>query len=239
IAVRDTMPVTVSVYNRGSSPIALESASLIGQLGVASKRVPPILPDSVGRQMLHFVGADSPTIPWWLRRPMRGDMFNQPLSEMIAGEDHLQSSGVEVVLRMGGVSVPVTEAPIVYRFADPARGEVRRPVATVPEISVLLEHEIEYARANAPLDRTLLVYVHSAATAPRDVEVSLALPAGLSADSSHRHVTLPAFGDATLHFRVHGRMAPGRDSIRAVATTSASPGRTFALGFVPIEYEHI
>ena len=37
--------------------------------------------------------------------------------------------------------------PIVYRYADAALGEVRRPIATIPEISVLLEHEVEYARA--------------------------------------------------------------------------------------------
>jgi hypothetical protein len=49
-------------------------------------------------------------------------------------------------------------------------------------------------------------------------------------------VTLPAFGEANLEFRVHGRLAPGRDSIRAVATAS---GKQFARGYIPIEYEHI
>lgn len=236
IAVRDTMPVTVSVYNQGKTPIAFESVSLTNQLAMASKPARPILPDSVGRQVLRYVGADSPTMAWWLRRPMHGDMFTQPLGPMITGEDRLQTSGVEALLRVGGVSVPVTVGPIVYRYADPARGEVRRPVATVPELSVLLEHEIEYARANSPLDRTTLVYVHSAATTPRDVAVSLALPPGVTADTATRRVTLPAFGDATLYFRLHGRMTPGRDSIRATATTN---GQTYALGFVPVEYEHI
>ena len=68
--------------------------------------------------------------------------------------------------------VPVRSGPIVYRFADPARGEVRRPVATIPEISLLMQREVEYARANAPFDRTMLVYVHSAASSPRDVRPS-------------------------------------------------------------------
>jgi hypothetical protein len=113
---------------------------------------------------------------------------------------------------------------------------VRRPVATVPEISVLLEREVEYARANTPIDRMMLVFVHSAATAPRDVDVTLQLPAGLTADSATRRVALKAFGDASLYFRVRGRLAPGRDSIKAVAS---SHGERFTQGFVPIEYEHI
>jgi len=116
------------------------------------------------------------------------------------------------------------------------RGEVRRPLATVPEITVLLQHDVEYARANTAFDRAMVVAVRSATPAPRDVEVSLVLPKGLTADSSVRRVTLHPFGDATLFFRVTGRMTAGRDSIRAIAK---SHGESFSLGFLPVEYEHI
>jgi hypothetical protein len=106
----------------------------------------------------------------------------------------------------------------------------------VPELDVLLEHEVEYARANEPLDRTMRVTVHSAATSPREVDVSLELPRGLGADSGVRHLALPALGEASVSFRVRGRLAAGRDSVRAVATVHERP---FSRGFVPIEYEHI
>jgi hypothetical protein len=124
----------------------------------------------------------------------------------------------------------------VYRYADAALGEVRRPISTIPEISVLLEHEVEYARAGAPFDRMMRVFVHSAATSTREVDVSLAVPAGLKADSATRHVTLKPFGDANLYFRVQGKLPVGRDSIVASAS---SHGESFTIGFVPIEYEHI
>jgi hypothetical protein len=101
---------------------------------------------------------------------------------------------------------------------------------------VLLEHQVEYARANSAFDRVMLVNVHSAASSPRDVDVTLALPQGLTADTATRHVTIPAFGDANLYFHLRGRLTPGRDSIRA---TAVAHGQRFALGFVPIEYEHI
>ena len=235
VALRDTAPVTVTVYNQGKTPISVESVSLIGQLGMASKQARTIPPDSSARQALAYRG-NVLSWPWWLRRPLNGDTFTQPLTEMVTGEDRLRDSGVEVGLRIGGVPITVRTGPIVYRYADAALGEVRRPVATVPEISVLLEHEVEYARANSPFDRTFRVYVHSAAAASRDVDVSLALPAGLKADTATRHVSLKAFGDANLYFRVTGRMSPGRDSIVA---TAKSHGESFNLGFVPIEYQHI
>ncbi|MDB4878270.1 MAG: LmbE family protein [Gemmatimonadetes bacterium] len=238
IAERDTMPVTLSVYNQGKTTVSIESVSLTDQLSVASKQARPIRPDSLGRQTLRYRAADMPTLPWWLRRraPAGSDMFNQSSAEMVIGDDRLQSSGVEAVLRIDGIAVPVRTGPIVYRFGDRARGEVRRPISTIPEISVLLQHEVEYARANAPFDRMMLVAVHSAATTPREVDVSLALPPGLKADSAKRHLTIPAFGDASVYFRVQGRLAAGRQKITATAT---SHGENFTLGFVPIEYEHI
>jgi LmbE family N-acetylglucosaminyl deacetylase len=236
VAVGETMPVTVTLYNQGEVPVGFESVALTNALGMASRQPRTIPPDSIGVQTMTYNGGVNPTLPWWLRRPRRGDMFQQPLHEMIVGEDRLESSGVETTVRIAGVGVPVRSGPIVYRFADPARGEVRRPVATIPEVSVLMQREIEYARANVPFDRTMLVYVHSGSSSPRDVSITLELPAGLTADSATRKLTLPAFGDANLYFHVTGRLATGRHRVRAVATVG---GKTSSVGFVPVEYSHI
>jgi len=236
VAEHDSMPVTISLYNQGTSTVAIESASLTDQLAVVTKQARPILPDSVGRATLMYHGADAPTVPWWLRRKQQGDMFNQSSAEMVVGDDRIETSGADVVLRMNDVSIPVRVGPIVYRYGDHALGEVRRPIATIPEISLLLEHEVEYARANAPFDRSMLVYVHSAASTPRAVDVTLALPAGLKADTAVRHLTLQPFGDAHVYFHLTGRLAAGRQKISASAT---SHGEKFTLGFVPVEYEHI
>jgi len=237
VATRDTMSVTLSVFDQGSVPVTLETASLIGQLGVTTLRqARTVMPDSVTRLTMAFRGSDSPTIAWWLRRRMYRDMFTQPMLEMVTGEDRLQETGAVVTLRIGDTRFPYRTGPIVHRFADPVRGEVRRPVSTIPEISVLLQHEVEYARANAPFDRMMLVFVHSAVATPRDVDVSLMLPKGLTADSATRRVTLPGFGDANLYFRLRGRLTAGHDSIKAIAR---SGNATYSLGFVPIEYEHI
>lgn len=241
IAERDSVPVTISVYNQGRTPIVFERAAIPARRTAASPAM-SIAPDSAGRQTLVYHAGFSPTLPWWLSRQRRGDTFVEPAGpghvaeEMITGEDRLQTSGVDAVLQIGGADVAVRAAPIVHRFADPALGEVRRPISIVPEITVLLEHEVEYARANAPFDRVMLVFVHSAASVPRDVDVSLALPPGLRADTTVRHVTLKPFGDANLYFRVRGRLAAGRHQIAANASVGDD---SYNLGFVPIEYEHI
>jgi LmbE family N-acetylglucosaminyl deacetylase len=236
VAARDSIPVTVAVYNQGKTQVVLEAASLGGQPTAAAQASKVVQPDSAGRMTLMYHAQLALTMPWWLRSKPVGDMFTQPVLPMIAGEDRLQDSGAQVVVRIGGVDVGVLAAPIVHRFADRARGEVRRPLATVPEVSVLLQHEVEYARANAPFDRTMIVSLRSGVTTDRDVSVSLELPAGLKADTAVRHVTLKPFGEATVNFRVQGRLAAGRQSISAIATSN---GQQYALGYVPVEYEHI
>ena len=236
IAERDTLTVAVTVYNQGKMPVVFERASLLGQPAPPSQQPRTIAPDSVARQALLYRAGSDPTSPWWLKSRPYGDTFTQPLAQMVIGEDRLQSSGAEAIIGIDGVRIPVRAAPIVHRFADAVRGEIRRPLATVPEISVLMQHDVEYARANAAFDRAMMVTVRSAATAPRDVDVSLALPNGLTADSAVRHVTLQPFGDAKLFFRVRGRLAPGRDSIKAIAK---SHNESFSVGYLPIEYAHI
>jgi hypothetical protein len=235
VALRDTAPVTVSVYNQGKTTISLEGASLIGQPGSVSANSRTIQPDSSAQ--LHLVyHATALSEAWWLRKPMHGETFTQPLTPMITGEDRLHDSGVAVELRIDGAPVTVTAAPIVHRYADAALGEVRRPIATVPEISVLLDRQVEYARANTPFDRTFHVLVRSAATAACDVDVTLELPRGLTADSATRRVSLEPGGNANLYFRVKGKLSAGRDSVVATAT---SHGESYSLGYVPIEYAHI
>ena len=196
--------------------------------------------DSAGQQRApgaRAIAATCLTWPWWLRRPLKGDTFTQPLTEMVTGEDRLRDSGVEVGLRIGGVPITVRTGPIVYRYADAALGEVRRPVSTVPEISVLLEHEVEYARANAPFDRTIpRVRALGGDGAARRRRVARA--AG-GAEGRHGDASRVAQGRSATRISIsacRGKLSPGRDSIVATAT---SHGESFNLGFVPIEYEHI
>ncbi len=180
VAEDDTLPVSVAVFNEGRTSIEFARAELTGARPASSSPARPVAPDSVARVTLQFHAASTPSYSWWLRYPLNGDVFNfgntgnAVAPELIVGEDRLGESSVEVTLRIAGATVTVPAGPIVRRFADRARGEIRRPLATVPAISVLLEHEVEYALANHPFDRTITVHVRSAEPAPCDVDVSLA-----------------------------------------------------------------
>lgn len=236
IAEGDSMPVTVSVYDRGPLQIEVDDAGFPAR-GFVMGNSHIVPSDSTYRTTLMYHAPREPTLSWWIRRPRTGDVFDlDEASELVVGEDAARTSAVDLPMSVGGVHFTLPVTPIVYRLANPARGEEQRPIATVPEIAVVLPDEVEYARANAPLDRMITVSIRSAATGPRDVDVRLTLPAGLRADTPGRRVSLPPFGAANVTFRVRGTPAPGR---YAIAATAVTHGEQFHLGYLPIEYEHI
>ena len=240
VAVGDTIPVTIAVYNQGPETVRLLGAQAGMQYGMGiNHRVAPVdvARDSATRVTLSVL-AQAASVPWWLTIGKRGDVFALPAMPlpMAEGEDRLADSYARVTLRIADVPVTVEAGPIVYRFADPARGEQRRPLAAVPPIALTLDGEVQYARAGVAFDRKFDVHVTSATTAARSVTVTLTLPAGLRADSVVRRVALDSGGSATLSFRVRGNLPVGRHTISAMA---ASNGEEFAIGYLPIAYEHI
>jgi LmbE family N-acetylglucosaminyl deacetylase len=250
-AASDTLPVAVEVYNRGEVPVVLEGITVGGdETFTRTEATVPrtIQPDSVSTDTLHLWSA-RPTLAWWLAHPRSGAMFNPGDShgdtlrgspfgvrQLVRGEDRVRTTAAVVRLRIADAPVRAVVSPIVYRYADPSEGEVRRPVASVPAITVLLEREIEYAPAGRPIDRTVRVWLQSATTRVREVTVSLTLPEGLRADSVRRTLTLPPNGRASVPFRVRGTLRAGWSSISAQAT---SEGAEYRAGYVPVEYPHI
>jgi hypothetical protein len=148
---------------------------------------------------------------------------------------------------------------MVYRFADPVKGEIRRPIALVPAVSLRVEQPIQYVPANRAFERVVRVELRSASNHPRTVHVSLQLPRGLTADSTSETIGLPDYAGnfggegepqgipggravaanspiRTLEFHVSGKLPEGRHVISAVAE---SEGVRYRSGYTLVEYDHI
>lgn len=242
-AVGEPVVVRPVLYNRGARPVNVLQArmridsAVSREGGTATQLVAPdssvtldpFLEDGLGHRF-HGVSA-----PRWLALRRKGAMFDYSIS----GNDeafYSEAASVGLQLAVDGVGFEV-RAPIVYRFADQVRGEIRRPIAGVPEVSVRLEQEIEYAPARGPIERDLRVHLWQPGTTARDVRITLRLPAGLTTDSTTRTISLPPSGSArTVPFRVRGQLTAGRHVIEAVATVD---GKEYSQGYTTIDYEHI
>ncbi|HEX6536780.1 MAG TPA: PIG-L family deacetylase [Gemmatimonadaceae bacterium] len=235
LAQGDSIPVTVTVYNRGTTPVHAAVAGTLATeeapLGSSPARSSTAIAPDSARAFTYMMHGGALTRPWWLATPRRGDLYTVPLDGRM---DDVRDAGLRArVLIDGAIEADV---PIVHRFADPVRGQVTRPLAVVPPIAVTLDRTVELARASSQIDRTIHVSLRSAVTTARPVTVSLKLPGGLAADSATRTITLPPFGEATLNFVVRGDVPPGRHEVAAQAR---SGGATYTTGYIPIEYAHI
>jgi hypothetical protein len=81
------------------------------------------------------------TGPYWLRDPRDGDLFVWPQDS----NQTLPFQPPDVVARVT-VQIDDTEVmferPLQYRFADPARGEIRRDLNVVPALSISMDKDL-------------------------------------------------------------------------------------------------
>ena len=136
VAVGDTLPVTVTVYNQGKQEIRFTGASAwtVGDVGPPPAGPPTTLaPDSSARVSI-TVSAPSASYPWWMARPRVGDMFTLPprndeqASYPAIGEDRLFDTHARAALVIAGVPVVVDASPVIYRVRRPGarRGAASR-----------------------------------------------------------------------------------------------------------------
>jgi LmbE family N-acetylglucosaminyl deacetylase len=230
--------VIVRFHNRGadtvhtSAPVVDDGGGERPAISVA-RYVPPgeMWTDTV------TVAPTRITQPWWLAWPREGALFAEPVR---FADDRQQRAAARVSVIYQVSRAPdallVASEPVVFRFADPVRGDVSRPLAVAPAVAVTLDRAIEMVPANTAVRRTLRVRLRSADPAERQATVRLQLPRGLAADSAERTVVLPGDGTHVVAFTVTGRMAPGRDTVRVVVQ---SGGARFASGYELVDYPHI
>ena len=258
VAIGDTVVANVTVYNGGTQAIAIRrlAVSTAQTLSFLIRdSLVSLAPDSSAHwsKMLRVL---EPSYHWWQMNGLVGGTLIHNVAgpraraALIGGEDRLATSQVEATLGIGGVEVPVVLGPLSYRAATALRGDLRHPLAGVPETSILLERHAEYERARLPIDRLFRVYLWSARSTPDTLLVTLRLPRGLRADSTTRIVALPPFAARSVFFRLRGELQPGSDTIMATARSVAGNGQTsemvrvdsrqdFRLGIVVHEYPHI
>ena len=237
--------VAATVVNHGAVPLRLRA---VGWMTPTAGASPPITaPHSIGRDSTWrdtvAVNSTAVTQPWWLVTPRKGDLFATPVSR-IAEDQRVDGASVLVGVLVGVETSAGTTASrsmdfqslAIERIADPTRGEVDRPLAFVPAISLTLDRTVEYVPAGAPIDRPIQVLVRSGVDSAREVTVSLQLPRGLVPDTVSRHVMVPAHGTRRVDFRITGALSPGQVTLSA---TAESNGATFTMGYIPIEYDHI
>jgi len=253
----DTLKVNVNVFQPDGTPVTAGASTLVVPAGWSVAPAPPPAEGAGGSPFARFfreeptrtepwqvtVAADAlPTQPYWLRTPRTGPVFT-----WTGVPTALQTLPFEpppvvarVPLTIGGAAVTV-ERPVVFRYADAVRGEIRRDVAIVPAVSVAFDETLAIVPTGAAASqpRRVRVRVRSETLPSGPGVVRVLPPDGWKAEPAGAPITFTSRGEgASVPFTITppASVAPGAYTLDAQVTIG---GRTFDTSMQTIDYPHI
>lgn len=228
-----SVPVTVMALNRSGVSAGLRSvrfpfAGNDTTLAAPLENNKPVRARSVVR-----IPADQPySQPSWLRNPPKQGSYELPDQRDIGRPDDSPLTA-KARLEIEGWEFEL-DVPVEFRRVDPVRGEVRRPLVIVPDISLrLTEPVVVFTGGEEKSIRVILSAVGSVGKGSVRVEA----PPGWVIRPASAPFDLKKKGDATsVTFTVRPANGSTSGPLRAMADIE---GRLFQQEVVTIEYDHI
>ena len=184
--------------------------------------------------------ADAPlTQPYFLVKPRQGSLYDWPADASAALPFEPALLSASVTFNVNGTELTLTR-PVRFRFADRVRGELRRDVNVVPELSVGFDSGLLVVpTAGAAQPQRLVVTATSFVNRLATGTVRLLLPAGWTSTPATAPFSVTSAGDsATATFVV---TPPARRTQEAVVigAQATSGGRVFSTSAETVAYPHI
>ncbi len=136
-------------------------------------------------------------------------------------------------LQFGNTTIPFTKN-IIYKFNDPVKGEVYRPLEVLPEVTASIPEKVLIFASDASQNISVVVRAGK-----NDISgnVSLQHPAGWKVEPTQQAFQLERNGETkTFNFKV---TPPKEQSEGYLKTMITAEGKTFDKELVTIDYEHI
>jgi LmbE family N-acetylglucosaminyl deacetylase len=181
----------------------------------------------------------SPTEPYWMTTPRKGALFEWPAGSPKGQPFSPALLEAVVTARIGGADLTLTRG-VEFRFADPARGELRRRIDVVPALSVAVNDPLMIVPATPRrTDREVVVRVENLVPAPIKGSLSLWVPAGWTVRPVQQSLSLDTAGDrmsAPFTVTIPSSISAGDYQLEAIATAG---DQRYAQTLHTIGYPHI
>jgi LmbE family N-acetylglucosaminyl deacetylase len=242
----ESLQITASVWNAGPQPVSVTSVELMSPdawrmpaAETAARELPPGKLEEWKLMSGPAPGA-SPTVPYFLRRPLKGALYDWTDSPSSVRGEPFQPPALTAaaMVSIGATKVRI-EREVTYRFRDEAFGEIRHSVRAVPEVEVFVEPGLivwPMAKKEAPRLVARLV-----SNSPESVKgrLEIGVPPGWAA------VPPPTFTlekrnasqSFELALRPPAAMSPFRGAIPITAVSEG--GARSDLSIRLVDYEHI
>jgi hypothetical protein len=241
-----SLEATGTVWNSGSRQVDVSAIEILATSDwrVVDTKVPEKHPRISGLESLDFELAvdhqSRPTVPYYLRQPLEGDMYDWKGIEGRVQGYPLEPAPLRMLfnLEVDGVAIHL-EREVVYQSLDQAVGEVREPVRVVPKLEVQINPGLVLWPIEGSGGRQLELGLHSHSDRPlrgrlrfdldpqwpkvADREFAIEDPGGVQV--LNVKVTLPA------------TVEPGRRTLSVVAELEG--GEEFKSSYPLIRYPHL
>jgi LmbE family N-acetylglucosaminyl deacetylase len=249
----DPLEVRIGVWNAGSQPVTVESVLLESPDGWTLIPLPPgegkgepgitprpVAPNALGEWIRKASSPAAPTIPYFLRRPMQGALYDWSETAPTVRGEPFQPPALSAVVRLSiGGSALTLSREVIYRFRDQAFGEIRRPVRAVPAVEVAVDPDrIVWPAAHRGVKR-LEVTLTGNSSKPLAGRLEIEPPAGWPAVASVPF-TLESRGDRRfldVTLKPPQPFTAGRGTFRVAAVLD--DGSRFASNVRVLDYPHV
>ena len=137
------------------------------------------------------------TQPYWLREPVDGGLHRVDDPSLIGSPENTSALRVTATVTTAGQSIDYV-LPVLYRWVDRVRGELYRPVAIVPAVTLTLDEKVYLFADAAPRPVRLRLDARHAVRG----SARLDLPPGWRSDPSSQEVDLTPGSTRDIVFRV-------------------------------------
>lgn len=172
--------------------------------------------------------------PYWLRNAHEQGLFNVTDKSYIGKPQNDPAVTVSFKLKIGDESLVVSK-PLIYKWTDPVKGELWRPVEVVPPLSVELIEKVLMFSDEQPRD--VNVRVKSSSENDMKGSLKLQLPPDWHSEPLSSYFELKARGEERiLNFKVY----PGKSELTSTIRCVADVGeKTYDRAIQTINYDHI
>lgn len=234
------MKCNLQVINRSNTPVRLQKVAINGQEDESVKK------DLVNNAFLSVekevtVPAQTPiSQPYWLQDPHPQGMYSIRNEALTGNPENIPSLTTTFYLEFGtgkGTQTIAVTRPFIYKFTDPVKGEVFRPLVIAPPVVAQLDNQVYIYTQAAP--QTVPVKIRAMKEKVSGT-VKLQLPAGFKADQASVPFNLNRKGDETeVNFTVTPLKVNGQNITDTMTVLMDVNGTAYTNSITTIEYDHI
>jgi len=179
------------------------------------------------------------TQPYFLVKPRNGSVYDWEADAPLGLPFAPPLLSGSVTFDVNGTELTLTR-PVRYRFADRVRGELRRDLNVVPELSVRFDSDLLIVpTAGAPEGQRLIVTATSFVDRAVTGTLRLRVPAGWTSSPASASFSMTSAGDSATATFVVTPPAKRTAGVVIVSAEADAGGRVFSSSVENVAYPHI